>query len=388
MIILAFLNFCSINCIPFSFTAQNPYLLIETFSETWTEMKIEVAENFLIQSSLQKNYTQYLQMYYLVEVGKQYDLDIYIYPEDKYKITQVETRDCPNNCSQNGLCQKLECQCFEQTAGDRCQYQIESIYDQSIYQFEMIPFQSKILAIYLQQNEIIDYQQQIRNIRVVASPSINVTIYFLFPFEIPYKSLKDNKLIFDGVINHEGQEIDFSDKFASYHIKTANYSFIFLFQNPYFQTLNFSLEFMMIDNDSSFQDFVLVIILSIVSFIILLVIIYIVKKRCQYMQENKQKGNETLNSQKGLLHLMGVVDPAKDQECIICLDLLDQKKCRITPCKHTLHEVCLNQWLQKQQNCPICREAFVDEDGYPKYVKTRNQTTTFLNHQISQYGIQ
>lgn len=30
-----------------------------------------------------------------------------------------------------------------------------------------------------------------------------------------------------------------------------------------------------------------------------------------------------MNSQKGLLHLMGIVDPAKDQECIICLDLLD-----------------------------------------------------------------
>lgn len=43
MIILTFLNICSINCILYSFTAEYPYVLIEVFSETWTFMKIEVA---------------------------------------------------------------------------------------------------------------------------------------------------------------------------------------------------------------------------------------------------------------------------------------------------------------------------------------------------------
>ncbi|CAK69890.1 unnamed protein product (macronuclear) [Paramecium tetraurelia] len=368
-------------------------------------MKIEVAEEEIIQSSVQKNYTQYLQMYYEVEQGKEYNLDIYMYPENLYKINQVEKRDCPDNCSEKGLCQKLECQCFELIAGqdmrknisrDRCQYDIEPIFDESKYNVEMIPYQSKIIAIYLQQDDIVDDQQyyyflklrQIRNVKIAISPSINATIYFLFPFEIPYKSLKNNKLVFDGIIGQEGQEIDFSDKFESYHLKSANYSFVLILQNPYSLNINFSLGYDMLDNDNQFQDFILVIILSIVSFIILLVIIYIVKKRCENMQEKKNKGNQSLNSQKGLLHLMGIVDPAKDQECIICLDLLDQKPCRITPCKHILHEACLNQWLQKQQNCPICRETFLDDEGYPKYVKTRNQTTTFLNHHISQYGIQ
>ncbi|CAD8149953.1 unnamed protein product [Paramecium octaurelia] len=388
MIILTFLNICSINCILYSFTAEYQYVLIEIFSEEWTYMKIEIAEEEIIQSSLQKNFTQYIQMYYQVEQGKEYNLDIYIYPENLYKINQVEKRDCPNNCSEKGLCQKLECQCFELIAGDRCQYDIEPIFDKNKYNVEMIPFQSKIIAIYMQQDDIVDDQQQIRNFKVIVSPSINATIYFLFPFEIPYKSLKNNKLVFDGIISQEGQVIDFSDKFETYHLKSANYSFVFMLQNPYFQNINFSLEFEMLDNDNQFQDFILVIILSIVSFIILLVIIYIVKKRCENMQEKKNKDNQSMNSQKGLLHLMGIVDPAKDQECIICLDLLDQKPCRITPCKHTLHEACLNQWLQKQQNCPICRETFLDDEGYPKYVKTRNQTTTFLNHHLSQYGIQ
>lgn len=52
MIILTFLNICSISCILYSFTAKHQYVLIEIFSEAWTFMKIEVAEEYVIQSSL------------------------------------------------------------------------------------------------------------------------------------------------------------------------------------------------------------------------------------------------------------------------------------------------------------------------------------------------
>lgn len=61
--------------------------------------------------------------------------------------------------------------------------------------------------------------RQIRNIRITSNILLNSTIYFLFPFEQPYKSLIDSKKVFDDVIDKEGVEIDYSDKFATYHIK-------------------------------------------------------------------------------------------------------------------------------------------------------------------------
>lgn len=122
--------------------------------------------------------------------------------------------------------------------------------------------------------------RQIRNIRITSNILLNSTIYFLYPFEQPYKSIIDSKKVYDGVIDKDSVEIDYSDKFSAYHIKSANYSFLLVIKNPFSWSQEYAIQYELIDNDSEFQDFILVIILSVVSFIILLVIIYIVKKRC------------------------------------------------------------------------------------------------------------
>ncbi len=41
-------------------------------------------------------------------------------------------------------------------------------------------------------------------------------------------------------------------------------------------------------------------------------------------------------------------------KCSICLETIT-KNGKITNCNHTFHNNCLNQWLKKKKNCPICR---------------------------------
>lgn len=51
-------------------------------------------------------------------------------------------------------------------------------------------------------------------------------------------------------------------------------------------------------------------------------------------------------------------------ECAICLNEFDEGAEAVeTQCRHLFHEECLNHWLEKQERCPLCREAvFKRED--------------------------
>lgn len=48
--------------------------------------------------------------------------------------------------------------------------------------------------------------------------------------------------------------------------------------------------------------------------------------------------------------------------CAICLeDLMDGELCQTLPeCQHTFHSSCINPWLIKTQNCPVCRQSLPD----------------------------
>lgn len=44
-------------------------------------------------------------------------------------------------------------------------------------------------------------------------------------------------------------------------------------------------------------------------------------------------------------------------ECIICLDEITNKnECIQLECNHIFHKSCIEQWTQRQCNCPICRK--------------------------------
>ena len=49
------------------------------------------------------------------------------------------------------------------------------------------------------------------------------------------------------------------------------------------------------------------------------------------------------------------LDPEK-RNCIICLeDFKNKDKALILPCIHLFHKNCINNWLKKQNTCPICK---------------------------------
>ena len=52
-----------------------------------------------------------------------------------------------------------------------------------------------------------------------------------------------------------------------------------------------------------------------------------------------------------------VIDKSKkyDGDCCICLKKIDADE-TITICKHYFHKKCLNQWIEYNNKCPVCRK--------------------------------
>ncbi len=44
------------------------------------------------------------------------------------------------------------------------------------------------------------------------------------------------------------------------------------------------------------------------------------------------------------------------EECSVCLQTIEERKCQLIKCKHIFHKDCVTIWLQKFSNtCPLCR---------------------------------
>jgi len=47
--------------------------------------------------------------------------------------------------------------------------------------------------------------------------------------------------------------------------------------------------------------------------------------------------------------------------CTVCLDpISDKTVCRLLSCYHIFHKECIDDWLSRQQNCPMCKKEFND----------------------------
>lgn len=42
-------------------------------------------------------------------------------------------------------------------------------------------------------------------------------------------------------------------------------------------------------------------------------------------------------------------------ECSICFDNIFECNSRRLPCNHCFHETCIDNWLVRRHNCPLCR---------------------------------
>jgi hypothetical protein len=46
------------------------------------------------------------------------------------------------------------------------------------------------------------------------------------------------------------------------------------------------------------------------------------------------------------------------EDCVICREELSLDLCSKTPCNHTFHTTCLNEWKKVKPSCPLCRTDF------------------------------
>lgn len=50
-----------------------------------------------------------------------------------------------------------------------------------------------------------------------------------------------------------------------------------------------------------------------------------------------------------------------DNKCPICLIEIDYENGITTKCSHNFHHYCLDRWLDRKTNCPICRTELEEE---------------------------
>lgn len=73
------------------------------------------------------------------------------------------------------------------------------------------------------------------------------------------------------------------------------------------------------------------------------------------------------------------VSTPKDQNCSICLELLDSSQggaVQVDSCKHQFHKECIERWGNSSRSCPECRAAFFGKKRkVKKTVRKRKQTS-------------
>ncbi|CAD8170039.1 unnamed protein product [Paramecium pentaurelia] len=92
-----------------------------------------------------------------------------------------------------------------------------------------------------------------------------------------------------------------------------------------------------------------------------------------------------------ILEIPEIQEQDVQEACSVCL--IEYQKyciCRLTPCHHIFHPDCLQQWILKHENCPLCRTP-LDQKSLKELIdKNANQTFKFYqttNKQTNQNAI-
>jgi len=72
---------------------------------------------------------------------------------------------------------------------------------------------------------------------------------------------------------------------------------------------------------------------------------------------------QQINSALGKASRVKSGDPLLSEHCHICMDDYKEKEFkRIIPlCNHCFHKKCIDKWLKKKGNCPICRTLLIEK---------------------------
>ena len=87
-------------------------------------------------------------------------------------------------------------------------------------------------------------------------------------------------------------------------------------------------------------------------------------KRIILTNTDYQKLNETY---KVKLQEMQTRARGEKENCVICMDSLENSKCMLTPCGHLFHTLCLHEYVHAthKQDCPSCRSSLQQTSSLP-----------------------
>ena len=99
-------------------------------------------------------------------------------------------------------------------------------------------------------------------------------------------------------------------------------------------------------------------------------------------------------------------------ECSICLEICDKNSLTLKECNHKFHKSCLENWMLKKNNCPICRtklnytfeikfkpqwihNRYIIELNYTKFIiystkynlKNKNKNIPFVNNRLTKKSV-
>ena len=81
----------------------------------------------------------------------------------------------------------------------------------------------------------------------------------------------------------------------------------------------------------------------------------------------------------------------KHKECTVCLCEFGKRDIvrKIRPCRHIFHRDCLETWLKKEEDCPMCKEPIAVEylDYYPTLSSDDSDLEEELLDQVGQRGV-
>ncbi len=90
------------------------------------------------------------------------------------------------------------------------------------------------------------------------------------------------------------------------------------------------------------------------------------------MEDNSdiENNNQDSNNQD-----IEINDENEETSCSICIEHLDETT-KILTCSHQFHEKCINEWLEENSTCPLCR------DEIPGLVRTNIADIILYNKRI------
>ncbi|CAD8075244.1 unnamed protein product [Paramecium sonneborni] len=303
-----------------------------------------------------------------------------------YNITVTGTnyKMCPNNCSNQGICQDGKCLCNKYYIGNDC-HQNATYIEQNKEIFLSLENTIKYAYVDLEQS-----QNQSMSLIVKTNSSEGVDIYIMKTRILYIPVLEDlNRKYYDLLV--EGNEVaqnypiefELQDKNDSSTQVQKRIRFIFKQKSPVEQNILISLDLINLQTQNTIStNTVIVIVASIAGIIIILSISFAIGKyyrnkkiketlsalaQVRQMQHEKKYCAKSFDEQ--ILEQLPQIqnDQQKNTDvCPICLDLyINKPDLRSTKCKHLFHKECILTWIYINKNCPTCRSDLKIHMNHP-----------------------